>query len=167
MNKKKEEKIIRVAYNDASLLEKLRVAFLIRSDKEAAKLFESYKKTYESVRKLKRNDLPLNVEIKLQNLITERETPKRRVVKTRGFALALSILLIAVITFAFLKKNSNYYGNYNEQTVKKARIETLASMKLVAQIFSNTKKLVIDNVLINTVSRPVNDGLTEVKKIIK
>jgi hypothetical protein len=83
------------------------------------------------------------------------------------FALTLSVLLIAIFTFTFLKKNTNYYKGYDQATVETASEQTLASLKMVAGIFAQTKKLVVNEVLTQKVSKPIHKGFTEIEKILK
>ena len=169
MNNKIKELLIRAAYGDVTFIEKIKVAFVIRKNTEAKTLYVSYRKTAIKVKKLKRGNLPSVVADKLEALASETTSSRQKAMFTisPGLAVAFSILLIALFTFTFLKKNTDYYGKYNKETVENATEETLASLKMVAQIFSQTKKIVVDNILVNKVSQPINNGLNQVEKIIK
>jgi len=169
MNKEKRELLIKAAYGDLSPWEKLKAFLIIKKSKEAGEFYNSYKKTADKVRELRKEKLPQETFEKLNALVAEKTGRKHSgsFVSSPGLVVAFSILLIAIFTFTFLKRNTNFYGQYNEQTVENAREETLASLKLVAKIFSKTQKMVVDDILVNKVSHPINNGLNQVEKIIK
>ena len=169
MNNDKKELLIKAAYGDLSLPEKVKALVLIKRSGEAERFYKAYKKTADEVRKLRKGNLPSGTIEKLDSFVEEKTGRKRKksFAASPGFVVAFSILLIAIFTFTFLKRNTNYYGDYNEQTVENATQETLASLKLVAKIFSKTKKMVVNDILVNKVSEPINNGLNQVEKIIK
>ena len=169
MNEKIKDKIIRAAYKDASIREKVEVFFLRKKDAEARKIFNGFRKTAESVHSLSRNKMPDKVKNKLDKIVVEKIKSDRieRKITSPVFAVMLSVLLIAVFTFTFLKKNTNYYNGYDQATVETASEQTLASLKMVAQIFSQTKRLVVNEVLTKKVANPIHKGFTEVEKILK
>jgi len=169
MNENLKDKIIRVAYNDASIREKVEVFFYIKKNAEARKIFDDYRKTAKAVHAISKNPMPTKVVNKLNKIVIEKIKSDRgsRKFTSPVFALTLSVLLIAIFTFTFLKKNTNYYDGYDQATVETASEQTLASLKMVAQIFSQTKKIVIGEVLIKKVSKPIHNGFTKVEKILK
>jgi len=113
--------------------------------------------------------MPDKVKNKLDKIVVEKIKSDRieRKITSPVFAVMLSVLLIAIFTFTFLKKNTNYYNVYDQATVETASEQTLASLKMVAQIFSQTKRLVVNEVLTKKVANPIHKGFTEVEKILK
>ncbi len=169
MNEKMKELLIRAAYGDVTPVERIKVTLILIKKSNAKRFYDSYKSTSVKVKSLRKGNLPSDVIEKLDAMVTEKTGRKEKgtLLQYPGFVAAFSILLIALFTFTFLKKNTNYYGKYNEKTVENATEETLASLKMVASIFAQTQKIVVENVLVNKVSKPINNGLNQVEKIIK
>ena len=67
MNDKLLEKIISVAYGDASFIDKIKIQRLAKKNKEVKELWESYRQTAAEVHKLKEEECPNELLVAIEN----------------------------------------------------------------------------------------------------
>ncbi len=160
ISEKEKNMIINSAYGKSSLWEKFRTFVLMQKNSEARILYENHKKVKLLIRNSKKSELPKIVENGIFNRIDFKTGKKSVWIKNPVFAIATIFLIVSLLTFLFLKNRGIDTSPFSNEEVILAEQETLASLKLVSQIFNKTKDKYVVEILEDKVSQPINKSLT-------
>lgn len=156
-------KIISVAYNDASWIDKIKIYSLSKSNPEVKKLLEDYKANSKIVKHIKVENCPEAL-IERTSKLTKATVVKEKSLVYDIYCLlfgrpiiAVSILtiIIAAIISTFLFNQPETQQNYTPQEIILAEAQTKHSLSIVTSVFKKTKRTVEDDVLTNRVSKPI------------
>ncbi|MEN8191374.1 MAG: hypothetical protein ABFS12_01075 [Bacteroidota bacterium] len=165
------DKIISVAYGNASIVDRILVRRLIKKDSQLQKMFEEYQLTANAVHSIK---------------LEEYKTPKKSVVMKSNrkgstlmeeiysiflgrpivYSTAITVLFVAIMFSVFSNREISYNG-YTLAEVEKANRESKLALSIVADIFDDTGKILKTDILYNEVSKPINEGINTVNKLFK
>ncbi len=146
-----EESLIRVAYGDAGILERLRVRKLVRNDPEALKLLEEHMRVAEATRSLRRQMHSSNrVVQRVHDLRGWRET-RERSFSWAAIGGVAAMACVAVVTVFVMNDRTAYVktppvAEYNEfgltqEEMERARVEAEACLALFATALSGAGSL--------------------------
>lgn len=181
MNRKKSfeiseellNKIVSVAYGDASLIDKIKIRKLAKIQPVVSSLLEEYKKTAKSVHSIKMDECPseiVNSSKEIGNISTESKSSIFLDFYTAVFskpivsAATVIILTIAIITSVFIDR-SGTYGGYTLEEIERANRQTRQALAIVSGIFSKTQNSLTNDIIISKVSKPINEGMNTVNKL--
>ena len=163
------ERIISVAYGNASFFEKRRIKKLASENETIQELLDEYKNTANSVHSITKEEYNGTLKIKT---ISE---PSKSILD--DFYLIFigkpvltgvaTILLISAITFSLFNNRELTYEGYSIAEVQKANYETKQALLIVNNIFSKTEDKIKYDILTNGVSKPIKDGMKTVNKLFK
>ena len=97
LNSEEIDLIINAAYNDLSLINKLRAYLLINKNEEAKRIYDEYKETAESVKEITQYEMSEELEHKIKNIIGLK-TEERRSFVTDLYSLIIMKPVAASLT---------------------------------------------------------------------
>ena len=166
INQTNIDKIINVAYGDGTLKDKLTVKSLIRSNEDAKKIFEHYRKTAAAVGKMGIDNIPEDLLSKMDERVKREFNFKRSIAsdlytifvsKPAGaFATASLLVLLIVTLFIF---NIPVNRQYTDAELIKADRQTKQALLFVSGIFSDAGSTVKDDILTTRVADPLQEGI--------
>lgn len=173
MNRKKlfnltdemKDKIISAAYGDASLLDRIKIFYLIKKNDEARKLFLEYRKTAGEVRQLGEEEYPESIARAVESkTIGENRSGNflfdlySVIISKPLISAATTFILVAAITVALIVNKPIEY-KYSEAEIIKADQQTRHALAIVENIFRQTQSTLQKEVLGEKVAKPINHGI--------
>ena len=163
------ERIIAFAYGSASFLEKRRINKLASKSKTVNKLLEEYKSTADVVHSIPKEEY--QGELKIQTIPESKKSIFDEIyqilIGKPLVSAAATILLIFAITFSLFNNSELSYEGYSIAEVQKANLESKQALMIVNKIFSKTKNQLTNDILIQEVSKPIEEGMNTVNKLFK
>jgi len=170
------DKIISVAYGDAGLFERFYVLWKASIDKEIKNLFDEFKLTVKTVRKLKKEEVsdPL---IKLINNNTTGGVQSKsfisfiskffyNILGNRAIpATALGLILVIAASFLIFKEPSQQ-RKYSKVEIELAEKQFKQTLAIVGRAFENAEKSFSLEILDKQVNKKLNKGYYLVNNIL-
>lgn len=163
-----QNRIISVAYGNASFLEKRRIEKLASQNEEINKLLVEYRNTANAVKTIKKEEY--SGELKIKTIEPSRTILEDIYLVLIGKPAVLVIstaLIIFAITFSLFNNQELTYEGFSIAEVQKASIETKQALQIVNNIFSKTEDKIKYDILTKEVSKPINAGMSTVNKLFK
>lgn len=170
-------KIISVAYNDASYFNKIRIYRAAAKDPKVLEILTSYKETANKVKQIKEEACPdgLIKSISPEVIPTKKS---RRTFLSDLFAIiyrrpiisaaATLILIIAIITALIINKPVEYHNhNYSQAEIIKADKEAHYALEIVGKVFNRTNSTLRKEILGEKVSKPIRESIGLVNNLFK
>lgn len=166
MNDKLLEKIISVAYGDASLIDKVFIRRLAKRNSEVKEILESYIQTASEVHKLKDEECPNELlsgikyrtfdVIKSSNSFT---SDLYSIIFRQPFISAATvIILVGVILLGIFQKESVQY-HYTTAEIKLADKQAKQALAIVGKVFNQTNITLKEEVLSSHVIKPIQESM--------
>mgnify|MGYP001562714311 CR=1 FL=1 len=176
LNEEMVNKIISVAYRDASLREKLIVKRTILQNREARKLFNSFKQTADKVKRIAEEDCPEDLikQIELKN-VTLRKSASGflfdfysiilgRPIVSAGTTL---VLVAAIVVALIVNKPVQYNYKYSESEIINADKQARQALAIVGNFFKQTQSTLQNEILSERVAKLINDGIGIVNNLFE
>lgn len=169
------ESIIRVAYKDAGLQERIKIKKLAETDESVRKVLEEYRATAESVHSIQPDECPAEL---LEGLREHKNFAKPQkpslfldfytalFVKPYVTAATVTVLLIAIVISISINR-SVYYDGYETAEVEKANRQAKYALSIVGKVFKSTTNSLANEILTDRVSKPINEGIKTVNNLFK
>ena len=161
------DRIISVAYGNASFLEKRRIEKLASKNEKAHELLNEYKSTANAVHSIQKEEY--EGKLKLQTISEPNSSMFDDVylilIAKPLVSAAATIILIFAITFSLFNNRELTYEGYSLAEVQKANLESKQALLIVNKIFSKATQQLTDDILINEVSKPIKEGMNTVNKL--
>ena len=167
-------KIISVAYNDASLIDKLKVYRAASKYSEVSKIYSSYKKICDEVKKLREDVCPDELISSVKsNTISNQKKNKIfiydlfSIIYNRPIISALTtlMLILSIITTLIINKPVQY--NYSRAEITKADQQAHYALILVGKVFKQTNSTLQQEILKEKVSKPIRESIEMVNNLIQ
>lgn len=175
LNSEEIDLIINAAYNDLSLINKLRAYLLINKNEEAKRIYDEYKETAESVKEITQYEMSEELEHKIKNKIGLKTEERRSfvtdlysliIMKPVAASLTAVLLVITISTSVLLNNNRTVENNnYSQAEIEMAELHTKQALEMVSSILTNTSNKVRKDILKNTVSSEINKGINIVNQL--
>lgn len=169
MNEKLKDRIISVAYGDASFLEKYRINRLASKDEAVKNILDEYSKIAKAVHSIQKEEFIGISKIKMIN-----DSPKSLleelyliIIGKPIISFAAAVLLVFAISFSIINNQELSYEGYSVTEVQKADLEAKQAFKIVSNIFSKTGNKIKYDILTEEVSKPIKEGMSTVNKLFK
>jgi hypothetical protein len=163
MDEKLLNRIISAAYGDSSLREQIKIRRIIKSDAEAEKIYNSYKRTALNVHKLPDIGTPPYLIENAKKRIGPKTYLSFDMLRpAAGFAV---ILIAAVIGF-FSLLETRQQPAYSEAEIQTAEIQARESIAIVNRILNRTTSAIGNEILPDKVSKPVQKGLDIINNLL-
>lgn len=167
MNEKLLNRIISVAYGDSSLLEKIKIHRLAKTNPEIKTLLDTYSNTAEKTHRIELEQYPNKIAEEIKRTIIK----QNKYEKSLGYdlysfvfgrpalsATILSIIILALIS-TFVFQRPEIHEQYSKQEIEAADLEVKQSLALIANVFKKTTSTVENEVLTERVSKPIKESL--------
>lgn len=168
-------KIISVAYGDASLFDKIRFFFLAKKYSEVKNLLDVYRDTASSVHSIPIDECPQIIVEQVGESINRKSKSSNKFLfdlYSAFFsrpAVSIAATIIVLITMAtsilFYKHEPN--NIYSQNEIELANYQAKEALAMVGSIFSKTSRKIGREILPNTVSKPIRDGMKIVNNIFE
>lgn len=171
-----QNKIISVAYRDASLLDRIKVFRIVAQSDEARNLLNSYKITADKVKQIGEEEFPRE----LLKSVEHKTVPFKKITNTFMydlFSIVLSrpiasaaasvILIAAIITSVIINRPVQYNYNYSRAEVTEAGKQAEYAFSIVGKIFKETQITLQKEVLGNAVAKPFHKSIRIVNNLLE
>ncbi|MFZ1289284.1 MAG: hypothetical protein WAR79_04310 [Melioribacteraceae bacterium] len=175
MNEELLDRIIDVAYGNASLLDKIKIYLMSLKDSEIKITLNEYRKTFAATRNLELEECPDSVINKVSKLLSSERIDShsmlsdvytiifRRPVISGAFA----VVFVLAIVSTFIFKRPEIKQHYTKQEIEIADLQVKQSFALISNVLNKTKNTVEQEVLANRVSKPITKSLYLVNDYLK
>ncbi len=157
------DKIIAVAYKDASLKDRISIYFVAKKNPEVNRLLKEYKETAGNVKKVPLEECPDFV-IKSLEIKTGKE--KKSFVIKPAYAFAITILVISTLVFVLLNHNKEKEPVYTKAEVAQAEMQVKTSLAILNKVFKKTENLIEDDILPKRVGKPVQKSFSIINQVL-
>jgi len=170
------DKVIRMAYGDAGIVERLCIYFKALSNKEVKKILEEFKHTSYAVHNIKQEDAPEQL-INAVKINTSDKRQSESFISSLSYtffmffgkraipATVLIIILVLLFSFIFFKEPAPTH-NYSKAQIELAEKQFRQSMAIVGEAFQNAEKSFSDEVMNKQVNKNLNRGYYLVNNIL-
>lgn len=167
-------KIVSVAYGDGSLRDKLKIFYLVATNRIVKATFFEFRKTAAAVHNMEEDILPAEILKKV-----EQKTTGLKNLENSFFADLLWVLtarpIISTVTAAIIVITitvTMFVGQENKVTysvdeVRKADKDARYALAIVNEIFAQSSSTIKEDVLKNQVSQPINNGINFLNNLLK
>ena len=173
INQKLIDKIINVAYGDASITERMIVNWKASRNDEVRKVLEEYKTTANSVHSIRKEKLPEYVIESVHRRI-EFENESENLISKIYFALfakpifsaaVVSIFVLAIISM-FLFRQPAETPKYSKAEIELAQRQLGKSIAILNKVFYKAEQKLDKEIINDRVSKQLNKGLNLVNEYL-
>ena len=157
------DKIIAVAYKDASLKDRISIYFVAKKNPEVKRLLIDYRETAGNVKKVPLEECPDSV-IKSLEIKTGKE--KRSFVIKPAYAFAIIVLVISTLVFVLLNHNKDEEPVYTKAEVAQAEMQVKTSLAILNKVFKKTENLIENDILPKRVGKPVQKSFSIINQVL-
>jgi hypothetical protein len=173
MDEKYLNKIICVAYGDASLLDKLKIYWMAGRNAEVKSLLDEYKAAAQSVHELKLSEFDpaagsaaeevLKMKLGRRSVLSDLYS----VIHSKPvFASIVSLVLVGSVILSLIVNRPVQY-NYSQDEIMAAEKDAEKALQIIGNVFNQTSLSLKNDVLNERVSKPINEGLGIFNNILK
>lgn len=171
-----QNKIISVAYRDASLLDRIKVFRIVAKSDEARNLLNSYKITADKIKQIGEEKFPRE----LLKSVEHKTIPVEKITNTFMYdlfsvvlsrpvvsAAASVILIAAIITSVIINRPVQYNYNYSTAEVTEAEKQAKYAFSIVGKIFKETQTTLQKEVLGEAIAIPFHKSIRIVNNLLE
>lgn len=175
MDDKLLNSIIRVAYGEASFLEKLKIRKLAEGNSEIRGLLEKHIQIANTSRNLEAEAFPQELLKNVKN-ITKVGSPKEKSLFFDIYSFifmrpAISAAIFSVIILSLIStlvfKRPEIHQQYSRQEIEVADQQVKQSLALIASVFKKTTTTVEKDILTERVSKPIKESFNLVNEYLE
>ncbi len=166
MDDKLLEKIISVAYGDATWIEKIKIHRLAKENSEVKELLENYERTASEVHKLTEEDCPDELLIKIRsktlNVVKKSNTFTAdffSIIFRRPVISAAATIVLVVFILLEIFHNESMQYQYSRAEVELADKQARQALAIVGRIFNQTNVTLKEEVLNSRVAKPIQESM--------
>jgi hypothetical protein len=176
LDQKLIDKIIKVAYGDAGIVDRIYVNFKSSSDQKILGLLKEYKHTVNAVHTLKQKNAPDHIIETVKNYVMgkdQRESLSSRF--SRAFFIlfgkraipvtALGIVLILIVSFFVFREPAPSH-KYSKAEIMLAEKQFRQSIAIIGDVFQKAEKNFSHEVLDKQINKNLNRGYSLVNNIL-
>ncbi|MBK8944466.1 MAG: hypothetical protein IPM32_04255 [Ignavibacteriae bacterium] len=175
MNEELLNKIIDVAYRNASVWKKFEIYFLAFKNSEVKNTLAEYKVTAKKVKNLEIEDCPENIINNVAKIIKSENINSHSLISDiynilfnrplLSGTMATVFILAIISTFVFQRPEIKEH--YTKQEIEIAEKQTRETFELIASVLNKTKNTVEQEVLAKRVSKPIKQSLNLVNDYLE
>ncbi|MFA7287797.1 MAG: hypothetical protein WC055_02855 [Melioribacteraceae bacterium] len=168
------EKIISVAYKDASFFDKIKINYLASKYSNVKEILDEYKQTANEIHSIELEEFPTSsLEKVLEKLEVEKEKQPQfwndiysLVIRKPALVYSLSLLLILSVSISIFVRKDPVYSQYSKEEVVKADKQTREALYIVATILNDAQTRITEDVIKEKIAAPLNQSLGILNNII-
>jgi hypothetical protein len=157
------DKIIAVAYKDASLNDKISIYFLAKKNPEIKSLLSEYRETAGNVKKVPLEECPDSV---VNSLEIKTKKEKKSFIIKPSYAFAIVILFVSALVFVLTNQNKEEKPVYTKTEVEQAEIQVKTSLAILNKVFKKTENLIEDDILPKRVGKPIQKSFSIINEVL-
>ncbi len=162
MDEKLINRIISAAYGDCSYAERLRVKKILKTNPEAGRLYDSYRRTASKAHSLGKIECPDYV---VKNAGEKINRLGRRSVQAFRTAAAFAVIIIAAVV-ALFTVNEKHENRYTASEIRTAEIQATESLAYIGNILNKTTASISSEILPDKVSKPIKKGIKIINNLL-
>ncbi|HEX2865426.1 MAG TPA: hypothetical protein VHO03_00215 [Ignavibacteriales bacterium] len=174
MDEKLLNRVISAAYKDATLLERLLIRWKAAWDPEVKRLYQEYKTTARQVHSLFEEACPGSVLSRVEKLTLPEERKQHSflldiygaVFSKPVWSAAMVLIMVSALALSIFLRQNKQPVPYSQKEIALANEQASEALKMVGSILNETKSTVINEILPEKVSRPINEGFSTVRNLI-
>lgn len=175
MDEKLLNRIISVAYGDASFFEKIKIYILANKNADVKTILDNYKKVANVAHNLNTKDCPSEVVKNSKEIVGSVKESKNSLTydlysfifgKPIFSAAILGVFLLAMIS-TFIIKRPEIHQQYSKQELEIADKQIKHSLALISGVFHKTKSTVENDILTDRVSKPIKESFNIVNDYLQ
>lgn len=167
-------RIISAAYKDSSVWQRLLIMWKAERDPKVKELYLEYKRTAGMLHRYKEEPCPESLIRRAEELTIHEENRSHSFLLDLYEALfskpvwsaAMLAVIVSVISVSIYLRQNEQPRPYSQKEIAAANEQASMVLKMVGNILSRTKSTVMNEILPEKVSRPINKSLTVVKNLI-
>lgn len=176
LNEEIVNKIISVAYGDATLIDKFIVMRTAVQNPEIREALYSYKQTVKEVEVLREEEYPDDL---LRNVIRKNIPASKNAISflfdlystvfSRPIISAVTtiILITAIVTTLIVNKPAQLNYHYSQTEINDADQQARKAFAIVGKFFKQTQSTLENEIMGERVAKPINEGLGIVNNIFE
>ena len=176
LNEEMVNKIISVAYGDATLIDKFFVWRAAVQNPEIRKTLNSYKQTAKEVDVLREEECPDDL---LKNVIMKNIPSSKNTISflfdlystifSRPVISAVTtiVLITAIVTTLIINKPAQISYHYSQAEINSADQQARKAFAIVGKFFKQTQTTLENEIMGEHVARPINEGIGIVNNILE
>jgi len=172
MNAKLENKIIAAAYGEVSFFEKRKIYKLIKTNNEAAELYNEHRKAAKEFQALKNiscpDELVKNAKRKIlveQNKLSLLNRIYFILFKNPAVTFTAATVFLFVVSFVLLSNLNNQKSQYSHAQIELANKQTEQAFAIVSKVFSNSQRTLENNILRKQLGYPIKTSINEINNL--
>ena len=165
-----EERVIKVAYQDGSLLDRLIVHHVRKQNHKVEALFQQHLNCVRETRiAAARIRCPASLSFKLEKVADEFPQSSTLKFRNRNLWMGLQGLSAAALVFvmSFLIFHSPKESHVNQQELEEATLQAKNSLALISEIMNGTSESVKDKVIMKQTAMPIHESIFKGTETIK
>lgn len=168
-------KIISVAYNEASILEKIKIYSLAKKDDEVKRVLEQYKRVANQTNNLEIENCPDEILEKVKEKTNYKPAEQSSlsddlcsfVFSKPKFVMGFAVMFLLTLASTFIFNRKDIHQRYTQKEIQIADKEVRESLRIVANILKQTSNTVEKDVLTDRVSTPIQESINIVNNYLQ
>ena len=163
------DRIIKVAYGDASLVEKIIIHLKASKNHKIGELLNEYKTTAGYIHSIEiecpdyvvnpvRKKIDLEKKISLTGIF-------HKLIEKPAITFSIVIIIAGLISFLVINEPPDYQG-HTKGEIELAEKQVKGTLSFVGKIFKKTETELEKEIIINKVSKPINRGFSTINLLI-
>jgi hypothetical protein len=175
-NEEMINKIISVAYKDATLMDKFIVMRTAAQNPEIREMLSSYRQTAKDVEGLREEEFPDDL---LKNVI-RKNLPALKNKNSFWFdfystvfsrpvisVFTTIVLITAIVTTLIVNKPAKISYHYSQSEINAADLQARKALAIVGKFFKQTRSTLENEIMNERVAKPINNGIGIVNNILE
>jgi len=168
-------KIISVAYGEASLSDRLNIRKLAKSNKEVELLLQKHSEIARKARELETESFPDELLEKVNKATNNSKSKEKSLffdiysfifMRPAVSAAILSIFILALISTLIIQR-PEIHEQYSKKEIELADKQVKQSLALIANVFKKTTTTVEEDILTERVSKPIKESFNLVNEYLE
>lgn len=175
MNEKLLNRIIKVAYGEASIGDNISIHNLAKKDDEVRRVLEEHSKIADQARDINLEVFPESILRNIKNTISFKPNKERSLLfdiysfifrRPATFAAILSVIILSLISTLIFNR-PEIHQQYTPKEIEVADRQVKHSLALIASVFKKTSATVEKDILTDRVSRPLKESINLVNEYLE
>lgn len=175
MDEKLVNRIICVAYGEASLWERLKIYKLAKQNQKVDSLLKEHSRIAQQAHCVKIDSCPNEVLNNIKQITQSKQIKERSlffdlysfVFSRPAIAGAIFSLFIVALISTLLFKRPEIHQQYSKQEIEVADKQVKHSLALISGVFKKTSLTVENDILTDRVSKPIKESINFVNEFIQ
>ena len=173
IDEKLYDRIIAVAYDDASLIDKFIVYMKAKKNPDIQKILNEFKATANAIQNIKDNDLPESVIDSVKQRISRKEKKEffggfvySKIISRPLLSSGVVAIIIIAIAAVLIINQTQRQPQYTEVQMKTAETQLAESLAIVNKVFKKAERKFDRDVIPNIVNKNTDKGFNLINDLL-